>query len=47
MGFFEKFRGLRQWDPLPPLLFIIVMEAYSKMILGLADGGFLLGAIFG
>ncbi|KAF5477107.1 hypothetical protein F2P56_003780, partial [Juglans regia] len=41
VGFFDSSRGLRQEDPLSPLLFLFVMEVLSKMIVGLEEGGFL------
>uniref|UniRef100_A0A2N9IAI6 Reverse transcriptase domain-containing protein n=1 Tax=Fagus sylvatica TaxID=28930 RepID=A0A2N9IAI6_FAGSY len=42
-GFFSSSRGLRQGDPLSPLLFIIVMEALSRMLSRAVSGGYISG----
>ncbi|KAF5442537.1 hypothetical protein F2P56_035184 [Juglans regia] len=42
-GFFKSSRGLRQGDSLSPLLFVFVMKAFSKMIGGAVEGGFISG----
>ena len=42
-GFFDSSRGLRQGDPLSPLLFLLIMEMLSHMLRRSVERGFIKG----
>jgi hypothetical protein len=46
-GFFNSSRGVRQGDPLSPFLFVIVMEAFSRMVKASVDQGLFSGFVVG
>jgi hypothetical protein len=46
-GFFNSSRGVRQRDPLSPFLFVIVMEAFSRMVKASIDHSPFLGFAMG
>lgn len=46
-GFFSSSHGLRKGDPLSPFLFVIVVEALSRIPSATTHGGFLSGFLWG
>jgi hypothetical protein len=39
VGYFESQKGLRQWDPISPYLYVLVMEVLARLIEEAAESG--------
>jgi hypothetical protein len=46
-GFFGSSQGVHQGDPLSPFLFVLVMEAFSRMLGAFTSRGLILGLSMG
>jgi hypothetical protein len=46
-GFFNSSRGVRQGDPLSPFLFVIIKEAFSRMVKASVEHGLFSGFVVG
>ena len=43
VGFFSSSQGVRQGYPLSPFLFVVMMEAFSRMMTASVEKGFMSG----